>query len=90
MLVMQESSDPDLNLQLSNDHGIYTIEEINELSRTVKPQYSAIHLNLRSLKHHFEKMCNLLDSISCKFDFIACSETWFTSETDSTCFQIPG
>ena len=35
-------------------------------------------------------MCNLLDSISCKFDFIACSETWFTSETDNTCFQIPG
>ena len=89
MLMMQESSDPDLNLQLLNDHGIYTIEEINELPRTVKAQYSAIHLNSRSLKHHFEKMYNLLDSISCKFDFIACSETWFTFETDSTCFQIP-
>ena len=35
-------------------------------------------------------MCNLLDSISCKFDFIFCSETWFTSETDYTLFQIPG
>ena len=87
---MQESFDPDLNLQLLNDHGIYTIEEIIELSRTVKPQYSAIHLNSRSLKQHFDEMCNLLDSISCKFDFIACSETWFTSETDNTCFQIPG
>ena len=86
----QESSDPDLNLQLLNDHGIYTVEEINELSRTVKPQYSVIHLNTRSLKQHFEQMCNLLDSISCKFDFIGCSETWFTSETDYTRFQIPG
>ena len=88
--MMQESFDPDLNLLLLNDHGIYTIDEINELSRTVKPQYSAIHLNSRSLKQHFDEMCNLLDSISCKFDFIACSETWFSSETDSTCFQIPG
>ena len=86
----QECSDPDLNLQLLNDHGIYTIEEINELSRTVKPQYSFIHLNTRSLKQHFEQMCNRLDSISRKFDFIGCSETWFTSETDSTSFQIPG
>ena len=90
MRMTQESFDPDLNLQLLNDHGIYTIEEINELSRTVKPQYSAIHLNSRSLKQHFDEMCNLLDSISCKFDFVACSETWFTSETDNTCFQIPG
>ena len=86
----QESSDPDLNLQLLNDHGIYAIEEINELSCTAKPQYSVIHLNTRSLKQHFEQTCNLLDSISCKFDFIGCSETWFTSETDCTCFQIPG
>ena len=90
MPTTQESSDPDLNLQLLNDHGIYTIEEINELSHTVKPQYSAIHLNTRSLKQHFDQMCNLLDSISRKFDFIGCSETWFTSETDSTCFQVPG
>ena len=75
MQMTQESSDPDLNLQLLNDHGIYTIEEINELSRTIKPQYFVIHLNTSSLKQHFEHMCNLLDSISCKFDFIGCSET---------------
>ena len=71
----QESSDPDFNLLLLNDHGILTVEEMNELSPTVKPQYSVIHLNTRSLKNHFEQMCNLLDSISCKFDFIGCSET---------------
>ena len=53
------------------------IEEINELSRTVKPQYSAIHLNTRSLNEHFQQSCNLLDFILCKFDFIGCSETWF-------------
>ena len=50
MQMSQESSDPDLNLQLLNDHGFYTSKEINELSRTVKPQYSVIHLNTRNLK----------------------------------------
>ena len=59
------------------------------MSRTVKPQYSAIHLNT-SLKQHLDQMCNLLDSISCKLNFIGCSDTWFTSETDSTCFPIAG
>ena len=83
-----QTSDPDLNLQLLNDHGIYAIAEINELSRPVKPQFSVIHFNTRSLKQHFEQMCNLLDSISCKFHFIGCSETWFTSEIDSSCFQF--
>ena len=90
MPMTQEYSDPDWNLQLLNDHGIHTIEEINVLSRTVKAQHSAIHLNTRSLKQHFDQMCNLLDATSWKFDFIACSETWFTSKTDNTCFQIPG
>ena len=67
----QELSNPDLNLQLLSDHGIHTVEEINKLwSRTVEPQYSAIHLNTRSLNQHFERMCNLLDSISWKFDFL--------------------
>ena len=58
MQMTQESFDPDLNLLLLNDHGTFTIEEINELFRTVKPQYSVIHLNTRSLKNHFEQMCN--------------------------------
>ena len=53
MQMTQECSGPDLNLQLLDDHGIYTIEEINELSRTVKPQYSFIHLKYKKLKTTF-------------------------------------
>ena len=34
--------DPDLNLQNFNDHGIFRIEEINELRAIVKPQYSTV------------------------------------------------
>ena len=31
---------PDLNVQSFNDHGIFTVEELNELSSVVKPQLS--------------------------------------------------
>ena len=65
-----KSSDPDLDLQTLNDPGIYPIEEIKELSLTVSPQLSPIHLNTRSLKQHFQQMNSLLDSISISFDLI--------------------
>ena len=41
-------NDPDLHLQCFNDYGIFTIDELNLLSKTVKPQLSALHLNVRS------------------------------------------
>ena len=69
------TSDPDLNLHSFNDHGIFTIEELNELSTIVKPHLSALHLNIRSLSKHFDELCNLLDSTPFEFDLIACSET---------------
>ena len=43
------TNDPDLNLQSFNDHGIFTLEELNELSNVLKPHLSALHLNIRSL-----------------------------------------
>lgn len=46
--IAYESFDPDLKLQLLNDHGIYRMDEINELSLFVKPQFSVSHLNSRS------------------------------------------
>lgn len=69
------TNDPDLNIQSFNDHGIFTVEEVNELSSVVKPQLSALHLNIRSLSKHFDELCNLLDSIPFEIDMIACSET---------------
>ena len=38
-----KEKDPDLNL--FNDNGIFTLEELNELFPVVKPLTSVIHLN---------------------------------------------
>ena len=40
------TNDPDLNLQAFNDHGIFTLEGLNELSNVVKAYFSAVHLNI--------------------------------------------
>ena len=80
--MINNSDDPDLNLQSFNDHGIFTIEEINKLSSIVKPYLLVLHLNIRSLCKHFDELCNLLDSTPLKFNLIACSETWITPQAD--------
>ena len=41
-----------------------------------------LHLNIRSLRKHFDELCNLLDSTPLKFNLIACSETWITPQAD--------
>ena len=90
MLMTDDSTDPDLNLQSFNDHGIFTVDELNELSFVVKPHLSAFHLNVRSLSRHFSELIELLASIPFAFDFMAFSETWFTSETNIEELEILG
>ena len=84
------TNDPDLNLQSFNDHGIFTLEELNELSNVVKPHLSALHLNIRSLCKHIGELHNLLDNIPFEFHLIACSETWITPQVDPESIKIAG
>ena len=64
---------------------------MNDLSSLVRPQFTAVHLNvLGSLSQHFQDLCNILDSSVFVFDVIGCSETWFTTQTEANSFQIPG
>ena len=88
--MINNSNDQDLNLQSFNDHGIFTIEEINELSSVVKLYLSVLHLNIRSLRKHFDELCNLLDFTPLKFNSIAYIETWITPQADPNQFQISG
>ena len=85
-----DTYDPDLNLQSFNDHGIFTLEELNQLSHVVKPQLSALHLNIRSLSKHFDELCHLLNSFRFQLDLFACSETWITPQVDISSLQISG
>ena len=85
-----DTYDPDLNLQSFNDHGIFTLEELNQLSHVVKPQLSALHLNIRSLSKHFDELCHLLNSFPYQLDLFACSETWITPQVDISSLQISG
>ena len=85
-----DTYDPDLNLQSFNDHGIFTLEELNQLSHVVKPQLSALHLNIRSLSKHFDELCHLLNSFPFQLDLFACSETWITPQVDISSLQISG
>ena len=66
------------------------MQELNDLSSLVRPQFTAVHLDVGSLSQHFQDLCNLLDSSAFVFDVIGCSETWFTTPTDANLFQIPG
>ena len=86
----RNENDSDLNLQCFNDHGIFTIDELNEFSPVVKPYFFALHLNIRSLNQHFADLGNLLDSTPFTSDFIGCSETWLSPHSCLDCFSIPG
>ena len=50
--MINNSNDLDLNRQSFYDHGVFTIEEMNELSSVVKPYLSMLPLNIRSLRRH--------------------------------------
>ena len=82
--------DPDLNIQSFNELGIFTLEELNQLSHVVKPQLSALHLNIRSLSKHFDELCHLLNSFPFQLDLFACCETWITPQVDISSLQISG
>ena len=83
-------NDPDIHVQCFNDHGIFTLDELNQLSHSVKPQLFALHLNIRSFNQHFDEFKNLLDSVPFSLDFVGCSETFFTSQLNLDCFEILG
>ena len=69
---------------------VFNMEELNELSSLVRPQLSALHLNIPSLNRHYNELCSFLDIIFIQFDLITCSETWIAPQVDPGCFDIQG
>ena len=51
----------------------------SSLSKAVKPQLSALHLNVRSFNQHFGEFKNLFDSLPFFFDFVGCPDIFINS-----------
>ena len=85
MLMSYSSTDPGLNLLSYNDHGIFTLEELDEFAIVMKPAYmSLLHLTIRSLNRHFQDLCELVEAVHSVFNFLASSETWVSPQDDVT------
>lgn len=89
MLISYSSTDPGLNLLSYNDHGIFTLEELDDFAIVMKPAYmSLLHLTIRSLNRHFQDLCELVEAVHSVFDFLASSETWVSPQDDITHFRL--
>lgn len=49
-----------------------------------------MHLNIRSLKKHYDDLVSLLASIGHNFDIIGCSETWLNEHTYLDIYNLNG
>ena len=56
----------------------------------LKTKVSVMHLNVRSLKPHYEKLEALILSLESPPDVICLTETWLTANDDPKCYLLPG
>lgn len=57
----------------------YDCTAFNKMYKKSKRQFSAVHMNTRSLKNKVDTVEALLHSVNAKFDAIIFTETWLTS-----------
>ena len=88
--------DPDANYYLdqisSRDTKYYVRGEIkSQLKKFQLNLFIVLHLNIWSMKKHFEAFQDFIESLSFKFRGICVSETWFQPhEISDSDFQLPG
>ena len=88
--------DPDVNYYLdeisSIDTKYYAHDEVKDQLKSLQlNSFSVLHLNIRSMKKHFQDFHNFIESLNSKFSAICLSETWLQAHaiSDSN-FQLPG
>lgn len=52
-------------------------------------ELSVLHLNIRSLRNHYDDLICLISTLKHDFHFIALSETWLSNNTNNN-LNIPG
>ena len=80
------------NISSNIKSNYFTSEEFNASykGRSSEEKFSLLHLNCRSLVSNYDEVCNLINSVNCKFDVIALSETWFHENTCLDIYNIDG
>ena len=88
--------DPDVNYCLDEisflDTKYYVSDEVKDKLKSLQlNSFSVLHLNIRSMKKHFEVFQDFIESLNFKFSAICLSETWLQAhEISDSNFQLPG
>ena len=74
--------DPNVNYYLDETSSLYTKyyvpDEVRDQLKSLQlNSFSVLHLNIRSMKKHFEAFQDFIESLNFKFSAICLSETWF-------------
>ena len=93
-LLTNSDIDPDSNILGYNSHLLYnclylTSNEFNNITLSISDSFTLLHINLRSLKKHFEELSEFLSTLNMPFSVIGISETWLNNSNDDI-FNIPG
>lgn len=82
-LTLSNDVDPDLHFygNLNSNCDYFTEAQFNEKVKSEShgasaPQFSILHLNIRSLEHNLSNLTDLLNNVDIKFSVIGITETW--------------
>ena len=87
----EQGIDADNNLfnHVTLDCSYYTDTRFND-EININDGLSIIHINCRSLSANFSRLADYLSGFNHMFDIIAVSETWLTSNSNPSLFNLPG
>ena len=93
-LLINSDIDPDSNILGYNSHLLsnclyLTSNEFNNITLSTSDSFTLFHINLRSLKKHYEELSEFLSTPNMPFSVIGISETWLNNSNDDI-FNIPG
>ena len=82
----------DVHYFLPPDTKYYAPGEVKDQLRSLQLNgFSVLHLNIRSMKKHFEPFQDFIESLNFKFNAICLLETWLQlHEISDSNFQLPG
>ena len=91
-----ENNDPDINFFNEKSEVVnspyYDVEKFNSSSQNLlKNLFSVLHINIRSMKKNFEKLCEYLSHVKGNFSIVALTELWCSDDNadKNSLWQLP-